>query len=172
MRRVLCPLTVLAVALSAALGARAAADAKDTDPFELSAAEKELLDLTNKEREKEKLPPLKPNPTLFKVARAHSANMARQEKMEHKLDGKAGYMRVRDAGYRARRSGENIAKGGDRDIRLPAVMEGWMASPAHRANILNPYYTEIGLGRVVGDDGYAYYTQVFAEPQKAVGRPR
>ena len=67
------------------------------DKFELSKDEQKLLELTNKEREKKKLSPLKPNPLLFKAARAHSANMARQEKMEHVLDGKGPGKRARAA---------------------------------------------------------------------------
>src|SRR5207249_3044988 len=55
--------------------------------FTMSGPEKKLLDLTNAEREKEKLPALRPSPLLFKVARAHAANMAKQGKMEHELDG-------------------------------------------------------------------------------------
>src|SRR5438874_2719232 len=56
--------------------------------FQPTAQEKKLLDLTNAERKKEELPPLKFNPTLMKVARDHSKNMAKQSKMDHVLDGK------------------------------------------------------------------------------------
>src|SRR5688500_3590736 len=68
--------------------------------FEMTVEEKAVLERTNKERAKENLPALKPSPTLFKVARAHSANMAKQEKMDHVLDGKKPHERVQDAGYR------------------------------------------------------------------------
>ena len=57
--------------------------------------------MTNKARAKEKLPPLKLNSVLTKVARAHSANMAKQEKMEHELDGKNPSQRIKEAGYAA-----------------------------------------------------------------------
>src|SRR5947208_16899048 len=69
------------------------------DKFELTKDEQKLLELTNKERAKKKLSALKPNPQLFKAARAHSANMARQEKMEQVLDAKSPGQPARSAGY-------------------------------------------------------------------------
>ena len=47
------------------------------EKFKISEEEQKILDQANEARKEEKLPPLKPNPTLFKVARAHSINMAR-----------------------------------------------------------------------------------------------
>ena len=54
--------------------------------FKLSEDEQTVLDLTNAERRKLKLPPLKANELLTKAAREHSANMAKQKKMDHVLD--------------------------------------------------------------------------------------
>ncbi len=130
----------------------------------LSKAEKRLLELTNAERKKENLEPLVPSPLLFKVARAHSANMARQEKMSHELDGKNPYMRLKEAGYQYRRAGENVAYG---DVDLDEVMKGWMASPGHRKNILTPNFTQIGFGAVRSEQGLVYYTQLFGTPKKS-----
>src|SRR6266849_8990868 len=84
--------------------------AEDPAPkVELSEVEQAILDATNKEREKENLPPLKPNKILCEVARAHSANMAKQGKMEHELDGKTPADRVKAAGYIHAHMAENIA---------------------------------------------------------------
>lgn len=137
----------------------AQADEKTDADLKLSPQEQQLLDLTNKERAKEELPPLTPNPVLFKIARAHSANMAKQEKMEHKLDGKGPADRAKDAGYRYARVGENVAwtEGGS----LKEVVKGWMESEGHRANILHKDYREIGLGIVEDKKGEQYLTQVF-----------
>jgi uncharacterized protein YkwD len=132
--------------------------------FELTPEEKQLVELTNKERKKADLPPLRPSPLLFRAARAHSANMAKQGKLEHDLDGKTPFQRIKATGYRYLRAGENIAMGGADDVTLPEVMKGWMDSKYHRHNLLNPYYTEIGFGRVVNGEGVAYYTQVFGRP--------
>src|SRR5262249_9963114 len=123
-----------------------------------------ILDLTNKAREKDKLPPLKLNPTLVKVARAHSANMAKQGKLEHELDGKDPKQRMKDAGYDAGWGGENIgaAFGGTTE----SGFKDWMNSPPHKANILKDKYEEIGIGMAKSADGAVYFTQVFASPKK------
>src|SRR5258708_1149132 len=86
-----------------------AEDKKDEKPG-LTKEEQQIFELTNKAREKEKLPPLKLNAVLVKVARGHSANMAKHEEMEHELDGKNPAQRIKDAGYAASWGGENIAK--------------------------------------------------------------
>jgi uncharacterized protein YkwD len=131
---------------------------------EMSKQEKEILELTNKEREKENLPPLERHPLLFKAARAHSANMAKQEKMEHVLDDKNPGQRVEDAGYKWMNVGENIAA---TDNEPPAaIIKLWMDSKLHRANILNKDFRHIGIGIAKNDKGETYYTQVFANPKK------
>jgi uncharacterized protein YkwD len=131
--------------------------------LQLSRPEQLILQLTNQAREKEKLPPLKPNPVLFKVARAHTANMARQNVMNHVLDGKTPVQRVRESGYAYRRTGENIAYSSKLDV--PDTFQGWMESPGHRENILHRDYGEIGIGVVSSPNGETYYTQVFGAPQ-------
>ena len=156
MHRVLFIPVLLALTLA---GGGAAQEPK----FKLSAEEQKLLDLTNAERKKKDLPSLKANATLVQVARAHSANMAKQGKMEHKLDGKDPYERMKAAGYRFRAAAENIARSGE---ELEDVVKGWMNSKIHRENILTPELTEIGLGMAKADDGTVYYTQVFATPLK------
>jgi uncharacterized protein YkwD len=130
----------------------------------LSEDEQRVLDLTNQAREKEKLPPLRPNVLLFAAARGHSANMARQGKMEHVLDGKNPGDRVKAAGYRYSWVGENIASTDGAPVA--EVFKGWMESKAHRENILGEHFDEIGIGIARNDKGDVYYTQVFASPKK------
>jgi len=127
----------------------------------LSAQERVLLELTNQERAKKKLPPLRPNAELFAAARNHSANMAKQNKMAHELDGQAPGERVRAAGYVPFNWGENIASGYSTAAEAVA---GWMSSEGHRDNMLNPSFTEIGLGIVADERGNLFYTQVFGTP--------
>jgi uncharacterized protein YkwD len=163
--RLLCAvgMTLLATILfSAALGR--AEDKKEPSKFEMTKDEQTLLELTNKEREKEKLPPLKPNALLFQAARAHSANMAKQDKLEHVLDGKNPGQRVKATGYTSSETGENISWG--KDITLEGVIKGWMDSKVHRENILKPGFKEIGLGYVRTPNGEVWATQVFAVPRK------
>jgi uncharacterized protein YkwD len=129
--------------------------------FELSKDEKTLLELTNKEREKEGLRPFKASAKLFEAARKHSANMARKQELAHTLDGKGPGERLRDLGYRFWGLGENCAAG----QRTPAeAIRSWLDSPGHRRNLLGGDYTEVGLGVVTGEDGTRYWTQVFATP--------
>ncbi len=130
--------------------------------LKLSDEEQMILDLTNKERAKKKLPALKPNPILFLVARAHSKNMAKQQKMQHKLDGKTPAQRVDGAGYNFRSTGENIAAG-DPSWKIPGVVQAWMESKGHRENILSRKYVEIGIGVGTSEKGEKYYTQVFGK---------
>ena len=151
--------------LAGALPLHAAAQEKTgKSKFELTAEERTLIDLTNQERKKEKLPALRPSETLVKVARAHSANMARQGKMEHVLDGKTAMQRIKASGYVAAWGGENIAAG--EQWPLPDVMQAWMESPEHRKNILKKEYEEIGIGLARAEDGKIYFTRLFATPKK------
>lgn len=131
------------------------------DPSKPTKEEDTLLELINKEREKEKLPALKMNEKLLKAARDHSANMATQSKMDHVLDGKEPKDRVKDAGYDYMHMGENVAYG----QRSPAdVVRVWMSSEGHRKNILRKEYTETGIAVARSKSGVPYYTQVFGTP--------
>jgi len=131
--------------------------------IDLTVEEQAVLELTNQERAKEKLPPLKPNPILMKIARAHSQNMAKQEKLAHELDGKKPHQRAEDAGYKLGWIGENCAVGSD-PYAPKDVVKSWMDSPGHRRNILDKRYTEIGIGMAKTSGGDIYWTQVFGNP--------
>jgi uncharacterized protein YkwD len=134
--------------------------------LQLTPEENELLALTNQERKKKQLPPLRPNSRLLQVARAHAANMARQSKIEHTLDGRTPPDRLRAVDYRFATGGENIAKG-EATVALPAILKAWMQSQRHRENILLAEFTEIGLGLARDSAGQIYYAQVFARPQSS-----
>src|SRR5947209_5219858 len=156
---------VLVVILSASFCA-AQTNQPAQDEFKMSAKEKKLLELTNAERKKKDLPPLSTNPLLFKIARAHSTNMAKQGKMEHVLDDKTPFQRALDAGYNYEYTGENIAEF-DESFPVQVLMKEWMNSEHHRDNILNKNFTESGLGIARGKKGMVYYTQVFGKPMPA-----
>lgn len=135
-----------------------------------SADEKALLDLVNEARKKEKLQPLKANAVLAKVARLHSENMAKQEKMAHQLDGKSVGDRTTAAHYDYRVVRENLAAAeGDSDTPAPTpkeIHDKWMESKGHKANLLDDRVTEVGIAIVVSKKGTYYYTQVFATARK------
>jgi uncharacterized protein YkwD len=143
-------------------------DDKEKSANKLNAEEQKILDLTNEARKKEKLTPLKINFTLVKAARAHSKNMAKQRKMDHKLDGKNPGDRLKDAGYRAAYYGENIAFGFRKFGTPEKIFDGWMESKGHRKNILTAAFREIGIGTYTNAAGETYYTQVFG---KRLGQP-
>ena len=128
------------------------------DELKLTKEEEEVIELTNAERKKAELPPLKMNAKLMTAARGHAANMAKQDKLEHTLDEKTATDRVKDAGYKYRQMGENIAWGAEKPKQL---VEGWMESPIHKENILTPEFTEIGVGVAKNEKGEPYWVQVF-----------
>ena len=135
------------------------AETKDKSGLKISKEEQMIVDLTNEARKKEKLQPLKPNPVLFEVARAHSANMAKKGELKHVLDDKNPAQRVEEAGYRYSHVGENIAY--STELEPKGIFQGWMESPHHKENILTDQYQEIGVGIARSAKGNFYFTQVF-----------
>jgi uncharacterized protein YkwD len=130
----------------------------------LTSEEKSILDLTNKAREEKKLPALSVNTILTQVARDHSKNMANKGEMNHVLDGKNPADRVKAAGYRYFYTGENVAMG--ENVTIAEIFDSWMKSKAHRENILNENYREIGIGIARDDKGRVYYTQEFGSRER------
>jgi uncharacterized protein YkwD len=118
--------------------------------------------LTNAERAEHGLGALQWNEQLLKAAQGHSQNMANGDFFEH-----GDYVKcAREEGYPSSFVGENIAAG---RATPEAVIQQWLNSPGHRANILNSDYTEIGVGHCYlenhpGRLQYKYYwTQVFGQ---------
>jgi uncharacterized protein (TIGR03000 family) len=129
--------------------------------LDLSADEKIILNLINKEREKAGLNVLSADPKLNRAARTHSLNMAKQKMLAHTLDGKGPDDRLKDGGYHFRTYGENCAAGS----RTPAAaVQMWLNSPPHKENILTGEFNETGIGIATGQGGAKFYTQVFAVP--------
>ncbi len=119
----------------------------------LRQVEMRIYQLTNMERRKRYLPPLTKDDTLVTVARAHSDDMLRRNFFNHvDPDGKAPQDRIIPAYSRSiARTGENIWGGhgydySDSKLMARVIMDSWMSSPGHRANLLNPHYTNIGVG--------------------------
>jgi hypothetical protein len=106
--------------------------------------EQQVVELTNEERAKNGLPPLKENAELNYAADEYAEQMSDSGILSHTgPDGSQPWDRAEAVGYEAQTMGENIAAG----QKTPEqVVADWMKSPGHRANILNPKYTEIGVG--------------------------
>jgi len=110
--------------------------------------------------------PLQWDARLAAVARAHSQEMAAGGAFSHQgADGSPPWVRISRMGVRWRASAENIAKCPDIATAETAFMNEPKFQPNHRANILNPDYTHVGVGVVKGPDGMLYITQEFAQLQ-------
>ncbi|WP_327726424.1 CAP domain-containing protein [Streptomyces sp. NBC_00487] len=119
----------------------------------------EVITLTNAERAAAGLPPLAPDPLLTDAAQAHSADMVARAFYAHTSpDGSEPWHRAAAAGSTRRSIGENIACG---QRSAAEVVRGWMNSPGHRANILKPGFTHIGIGFAGGGAAGTYWTQLF-----------
>nr|WP_267244837.1 sigma-70 family RNA polymerase sigma factor [Streptomyces sp. PR69] len=118
----------------------------------------EVTDLVNAERAKEGCGPVSGNAQLHEAALNHSEDMAARDYFDHSSpEGTGPGERITAAGYRWSTYGENIARGQQSAAK---VMESWMNSPGHRANILNCSFKEIGVG-VHEAQGGPWWTQVF-----------
>lgn len=126
---------------------------------ELARTASEVVALTNVERTAAGLRPLSADPLLANAAQAHSDDMVARAFYSHTSPGGAQpWDRAAAAGSTRRTIGENIACG----QRSPAeVVLGWMNSPGHRANILKPDFTHIGIGLAGGGKMGTYWTQLF-----------
>ncbi len=118
--------------------------------------EEEVARLVNEQRAKNGLSPLTLNWELSRVARYKSEDMARNRYFSHTSPTYGTpFEMIRSFGLSYRSAGENIAYG----QRTPAaVMDAWMNSSGHRANILNASYTQIGVGYYANGN---YWTQMF-----------
>lgn len=120
----------------------------------------EVVALVNEARAAHGLAPVTVDIALARVAGAHSRQMASAGRMAHDGIGNGTPSeRIRAALPKARRTAENVAAG---QPDAAAVMRGWMDSPGHRANILDPQLRRIGVDVAPGTDGRPYWTQVFA----------
>ena len=122
--------------------------------------------LTNAERAKHNLPPLAYDEGLAKLARLHSKNMQDAHFFDHK-DKQGRFVNDRKKIYYPQllisSIGENLARFYNTEGYFTAeeIIRGWMNSPLHRENILNPNFTHLGVG-VINHKGLLLATQNFA----------
>ncbi|MBI3891147.1 MAG: hypothetical protein HY303_06415 [Candidatus Wallbacteria bacterium] len=154
------------------------------DPISLEEAASELamFDLLNETRRKNDLSTVATDKRLDVIARKHSEEMYTLGYFDHKSPVAENHTvgdRFKNGGVTFRKASENIAKfpyklganvqlaSGRGTAQTPAalasdMMEGYMNSPGHRANILDPQVSRVGLGTVIGSQ-YAYNTQNFKD---------
>lgn len=98
--------------------------------------------------------PLAWHDTLAQAASGHALDMATQNYFSHtSLDGRTAAQRIEAAGYAWRSIGENISAG---QGTVDAVVDGWMASDGHCANLMNPAFVHVGLACASGSSTTTY----------------
>ena len=108
--------------------------------------------------------PLAWNATLASAALDHTRSMANNNFFDHKdRDGRTPGDRAELAGYSGQLVGENIAAGQDTPRK---VLDGWLTSPGHCANLMNPQFSELGAAYAVDpkSDAGIYWTSLFGAP--------
>ena len=124
--------------------------------------EDEVFRLVNVERVRNGLSPYKQNWEVSRVARMKSQDMINKGYFSHTSPTYGSPFKMMESfGIRFSAAGENIAMG----QRTPQeVMNAWMNSPGHRANILNKSFSNIGVGVARNSKGVYYWTQMFTKP--------
>lgn len=124
-----------------------------------SAFQKKVVELVNVERSKNGLKPLTMSTELSKVATLKSQDMAKLNYFDHNSPTYGSpFDMMKKYGISYRTAGENIAMG---QSTPEQVMQGWMNSSGHRANILKASFTQIGVGIAKNSSGRLYWTQQF-----------
>ena len=119
----------------------------------------QVVQLVNQERAANGLKPLTVNSLLTKTATLKSEDMAKLNYFDHQSPTYGSpFDMMKQYGISYRTAGENIAMG---QTTPQQVMQGWMNSPGHRANILNSSFTQIGVGIAKNAQGRYIWTQQF-----------
>ncbi len=132
-----------------------------------------LLELINEARARarrcgrsrfQSAPPLTSSPALIRVANAHALDISQRGELSHEgFDGSQPADRATRAGYRWTAIAENVAAG---QTTAAAVVETWLQSPGHCANLMDPRYSQSGAAVALNedDDKVIYWVQVYASP--------
>jgi uncharacterized protein YkwD len=132
------------LALSAAMLLAAPARLTHADPLDA----RQIVTLTNESRRAAGLPPVTIDERLMAAAKAKLFDMLRHDYFAHRApDGRQPWAFMQAAGYRFQAAAENLAKGYDNG---PELQRAWMKSHGHRANILDPRFTDIGVADANG----------------------
>ncbi|HQZ35195.1 MAG TPA: CAP domain-containing protein [Ilumatobacteraceae bacterium] len=126
-------------------------------PIDISS---ECTDMVNVERSNAGLASVAVVDVLNQVAEGHSTDQAKNQAMSHaESNGSNAGDRITAQGFVWSTWAENVAAGqGD----CASVIGAWMGSDGHRANILNPAMTSVGIGAVTGTNGVIYWTMDLA----------
>jgi uncharacterized protein YkwD len=133
-----------------------------------------VLELTNEARSRPRhcggtyfaaAPALSPNATLERAAAQYAREMATYGYMDHTgRDGSSPEERITRSGYRWRETGENLASG---IMRPEDAVAGWLRSPEHCANLMDPAFQHMGVAYAVNPrrEAGVYWAQEFGAPR-------
>src|SRR5262249_31223118 len=131
-----------------------------------------IVEMTNAFRKENRLGDVKPNATLAAAARAFAEYLAKSGKFAHEADGREPQQRAEAQGYHYCLIAENLAtnlnsRGFESRQLAREAVEGWKASPGHRANMLQSGVTEIGVAvaRAPDKDPKFISVQLFGRPE-------
>ncbi|MCI5898068.1 MAG: CAP domain-containing protein [Firmicutes bacterium] len=132
---------------------------KNTASEQKGSQAQQILALVNQKRNAQGLNALVLNDELSAVAQAKAEDMAAKGYFSHTSPTYGSpFDMMKSFGINYTAAGENIAKGYS---SASSVMDGWMNSEGHRANILNTNFTQLGVGYYVDGNGTAYWVQMF-----------
>jgi uncharacterized protein YkwD len=143
-------------------------------PADLGEVSRRVLQLTNEARAHPRrcgatpygaAPPLASSVQLSQVALAYARDMATWGYMNHTgRDGSSPARRISRSGYRWSEVGENLASG---VMTADEVVTGWLGSPEHCANLMDPLYRQVGVGYAVNphDQRGVYWAMEFGTPR-------
>jgi len=156
------PRSIGAFGMTAALlvgGSGALLDRCESDP---PTQRERVVQITNQRRAENGRSRLAIDSRLMRAAQKHSEYQARNRTMTHTgSGGSSAGDRMRAEGYRWSWWGENVAAGQN---DAASVMQAWMNSSGHRANILNSNFVHIGVGMSRASNGVEYWTMVLGKP--------
>jgi hypothetical protein len=149
---------------------------RGTAQQQMDASARILFDSANRERTSRGIPALKWDSSLAEAAHQHALRMADQNTLSHQLAGEPDLpIRENEAGAKLSAAAENIALGPS----VPGLHAGWMNSPPHRHNLLDPQLDSVGIAAVqrqktffaVEDFSRALEVLSLAEQEKMVATP-
>jgi uncharacterized protein YkwD len=139
---------------------------------EAAVLARRTFDAVNAQRVQAGLAPFKWNDALAAAARDHALSMAGRDFFSHN-DPVRGRLaeRLKSRGIPWRMCAENIFMEEGYKDPVPRAVEGWMNSPGHRENILEPRLTDSGVGTAVTAGGRRYFVQIFTIPGRVSSDP-
>jgi uncharacterized protein YkwD len=120
----------------------------------------------NAERGRAGVAALQADPRLVEIARRRAQDMAANNYFSHTSPtGETAFSLMGQMRYVYGLAGENLARNNYPDAQSVSIaISGFMNSPGHRQNILEPRFNRVGIGMAIGADGMKYFAVVFAGP--------